>query len=145
MVTIFCDTSVLVAASIRKHPHYGRARPVLQRVAAGEDTGVISAHSIAETFSALTSVPVVPRVLPPEARDIIAVNIRAHFQLVDVAPHMYDDAVKTCVMHGYGGGRVYDAVLLGCARQCGAERIYTFNIRDFRRLAPDLADRIVAP
>jgi len=34
-MTVFCDTSVLVAACIRKHPHYERARPILETLPAG--------------------------------------------------------------------------------------------------------------
>ncbi len=39
----------------------------------------------------------------------------------------------------------YDALLIECARASNADRIYTFNLADFRRLAPDRADRISAP
>lgn len=142
---VFCDTSVLVAACIHKHPHYERARPVLESVAKGKTTGFISAHSVAEAFSALTSAPITPRILPSEARDIVATNIRKHFQMVAVTPAMYQRAVEVCVGCGIGGGKVYDALLLECARQSGADRIYTFNLQDFRRLAPDLVPRISAP
>jgi len=144
-MTVFCDTSVLVAACIRNHPHYERARPVLEAIAGGKDTGVISAHSLAEVFSALTSVPLTPRILPSEAKVMIATNIRKHFELVAVALGMYERAVETCVGRGLGGGKVYDALLIECARHSKADRIYTFNLHDFRRLAPDLADRISAP
>ena len=144
-MTVFCDTSVLVAACIRKHPHYERARPVLEGIAGGKETGVISAHSLAEVFSALTSVPVMPRILPSEARLLIATNIRRHFQLVAVTPEMYERAVEVCVGRGLGGGKVYDALLIECARYSKADRIYTFNLQDYRRLAPDLAMRMSAP
>ncbi len=144
-MTVFCDTSVLVAACIRKHPHYERARPVLQAISGGKDAGLISAHSLAEMFSALTSVPVVPRILPTEAKAIIATNIQRHFQLVAVTTQMYERAVDVCVGRGLGGGKVYDALLIECARHSLADRIYTFNLHDFRRLAPDLTDRIAAP
>jgi len=142
---VFCDSSVLVAACIRQHPHYERARPVLESIAGGVQQGVISAHSLAEAFSALTSVPVVPRILPSEARDIISVNIRRHFQTIAITPEMYDRAVEVCSERGLGGGKVYDALLIECARHSQADRIYTFNLGDFRRLAPDLAERVVAP
>lgn len=142
---IFCDTSVLVAACIHKHPHYARARPVLESIASGEKVGFVSTHSLAEAFSALTSVPITPRILPSEARDIIAMNIRKHFKLVAVTAEMYQRAVEVCVGCGLGGGKVYDALLLECARLSKAERIYTFNLQDFRRLAPDLVPRISAP
>lgn len=46
---------------------------------------------------------------------------------------------------GAVGGAVYDALQIECARKTGAERIYTFNVSDFTRLAPDWADRITAP
>ena len=144
-MTVFCDTSVLVAACIRKHPHYARARPVLESIASGEKVGYVSIHSLAETFSALTSVPITPRILPSEARDIITTNIRKHFQLVAVTPDMYQRAVEVCVGCGLGGGKVYDALLLECARHSNADQIFTFNLQDFRRLAPDLVTRISAP
>lgn len=144
-MTVFCDTSVLVAACIRKHPHYERARPVLQAVAGGKDVGFVSAHSLAEMFSALTSVPVVPRILPTEAQAIIAANIQRYFQLVAVTTQMCERAVKLCVGRGLGGGKVYDALLIECARHSQTDRIYTFNLHDYCRLAPDLVDRIAAP
>ena len=144
-MTLFCDTSVLVAACIRKHPHYERARPVLESIAGGKEAGVISAHSLAEVFSALTSVPLMPRIMPSEARSMIAANIQRHFQLVALTSEMYERAVAVCVGCGLGGGKVYDALLLECARSSKAERIYTFNLQDFRRLAPDLAIRMAAP
>ncbi len=144
-MTVFCDTSVLVSACIRQHPHYERARPLLENIAGGHQQGVMSAHSLAEAFSALTSVPVVPRILPSEAMEIISVNIRRHFQIIAITPEMYDRAVEVCAERGIGGGKVYDALLIECARHSRAERIYTFNLGDFRRLAPDLIERVVAP
>lgn len=144
-MTVFCDTSVLVAACLRHHPHYERARPVLEAVAGGQEQGVISAHSVAEAYSALTSVPLVPRILPSQARDIVATNILPHFKAMAITPAMYGSAIEACATRGLGGGKVYDALLLECARQSQADRIYTFNLRDFRKLAPDLAERIVAP
>jgi predicted nucleic acid-binding protein len=144
-MTAFCDTSVLVAACIRKHPHYERARPVLESIASGRDDGVMSAHSLAEVFSALTSVPVMPRIMPSEARSLIVANIQRHFRLVAITSDMYERAVEVCAARGLGGGKVYDALLLECARFSKAERIYTFNLKDFRLLAPDLSVRIAAP
>ena len=80
---LFFDTSVLVAGCVRRHPHFPRARPLLQSVVAGTE-GVISCHSL-----------------------------------------------------GWG--------LIECAREAGCDLLYTFDLGDFRRLAPDLAERIAAP
>lgn len=144
-MTVFCDTSVLVAACLRSHPHYERARPVLEAVASRREAGVISAHSLAEAFSALTSVPLAPRILPSQARDIVSTNILPHFTAIAITSTMYERAIEVCAARGLGGGKVYDALLLECARQSQADRIYTFNLTDFRKLAPDLAARIAAP
>jgi predicted nucleic acid-binding protein len=46
---------------------------------------------------------------------------------------------------GYSGGMIYDALHLACARKIDAEQIFTWNVRHFRVVAPDLADRIVTP
>jgi len=67
------------------------------------------------------------------------------FSLITATPDMYAKAVTACVDHGMQGGAVYDALLLECARVSGADRIYTFNLRDFRRLAPDLSALLCAP
>ena len=41
---------------------------------------------------------------------------------------------------------IYDALLLACAARSGAERVYTFNLSDFRELASvDMQARIAAP
>ena len=141
---LFFDTSVLVAACVRRHPHFPRARPLLESVVAGVE-GVISGHSLAETYSALTSLPLAPRILPAEAEMIIGANVRPHFRRQALTDAMYDRAVQVCVRHSVSGGGVYDALLIECAREAGCDRLYTFNVADFRRLAPDLVTCIVAP
>jgi hypothetical protein len=47
---------------------------------------------------------------------------------------------------GWIGAQIYDALLLRGAVKCAAERIYTFNLGDFKRLAPEpLVEKICAP
>jgi predicted nucleic acid-binding protein len=142
---IFCDTSVLVAGCVRRHPHFPRARAVLESVADGRDEGLISCHSLAETYSALTSLPLVPRILPAEAERIMEANIGAHFKPIAVTKKMVLRAIDSCVRRSLPGGKVYDALILECARKARCDRIYTFNVEDFRRLAPDLESKIAAP
>jgi len=43
------------------------------------------------------------------------------------------------------GGIIYDALILACARKVQAEQIYTWNVKHFQMVAPDLAERIVTP
>jgi predicted nucleic acid-binding protein len=86
-----------------------------------------------------------PTITPTEAKLIIETNIQPWFRPIAVTAKMYERAVLRCAELGVKGGVVYDALLLECAQVGEADRIYTFNTRDFQRLAPDLAARIVAP
>jgi predicted nucleic acid-binding protein len=145
-VDIFFDTTVLVAACEQSHPHYAQARPALLRVAAGQDKGFISLHSIAEVYAALTRLPVQPRIHPVEAARIVTDNILPHFEVISLGKKDYLEALNTMARGGWIGAKIYDALLLRGAARCAVERIYTFNLGDFKQLAsPDLQQKICAP
>ena len=115
---IFFDTTVLVAASEQGHPHYARAWPALRRVAAGQDKGFMSVHSIAEVYASLTRLPVLPRIHPLEAVRIVTDNILAHFEVVPIGKEDYVEALNTVGNGGWSGAKIYDALLLRCAARC---------------------------
>jgi predicted nucleic acid-binding protein len=143
---VFFDTSVLVAASVASHPHHTQALAALRRVVKGEDTGAIGVHSLAETYAALTRVPVQPRIHPAEAGRIVRENILKHFELIPAGPDEYLQALTAVQDAGWPGAKIYDALLLACAARSAAERIYTFNLGDFKGLAPsELQGRICSP
>jgi predicted nucleic acid-binding protein len=145
-VDIFFDTTVLVAASEQSHPHYAQARRALLRVAAGQDKGFMGVHSIAEVFAALTRLPVQPRIHPAEAARIVTDNILGHFEVISVGKEGYLEALNTMASGGSMGAKIYDALLLSCAARCAVQRIYTFNLGDFKQLAPaNLQEKICAP
>lgn len=143
---VFFDTSVLVAASSQSHPHHVQAFAALRRVATGRDKGFISAHSIAEVYASLTRLPVEPRIHPVEAARIVTDNLLPHFETVPVSKTDYLEALAAMRDGGWSGARIYDALLLRCAAKCSVDRIYTFNLADFRLLAlASLRDKICAP
>lgn len=106
----------------------------------------MSLHSIAEVFAVLTRLPVQPRIHPVEAARIINDNILPYFDVVPIGKEDYLDALNTMASGGWTGAKIYDALLLRCAARCAVERIYTFNLGDFRQLAPAaLQEKICAP
>jgi len=118
----------------------------LRRVAAGLDQGFVGVHSIAETFAALTRLPVQPRIHPSEAARIVRDNVLKHCTPVPAGQAEYLEALTVMRDRGLGGAKIYDALLLACAARSLAERVYTFNLADFRGLASDeLLSRICAP
>ncbi len=57
----------------------------------------------------------------------------------------YIAALREAASMRIAGGTINDALLLKCARKASAELIYTWNVRHFQLVAPDLAERIVRP
>jgi predicted nucleic acid-binding protein len=145
-VNWYFDTSVLVAAAVTHHPHHAPALAVLDELVGRKHRGYLSAHSLTEVYSVLTRTPFKPPLYPSEAWQIIEEMIVPHLELVTLTPKEYREVVRHCAANGWAGGKVHDAVHLRCAQKAGCDRVYTFNVKDFRTLAPpDLADRIAVP
>jgi predicted nucleic acid-binding protein len=142
-MVVFFDTSVLVAASSSSHPHFAQASAAVRRVLDGKDKGFVSQHSIAEVFSALTVMPVIPRIHPMEAAAIIRDNILKNFETVALDKDDYLSAMMIVSESGWPGGKIYDALLLCSAAKTSAQRIYTFNLKDFKLLAPSRMQHLI--
>ncbi len=103
-------------------------------------------HSIAELYATLTRLPVKPRIHPVEAARIVTDNILPHFEVIALGQEDYLEAMNTVTNGGWSGAKIYDALLLRCAAMSQVKRIYTFNLGDFKQLAPvDLQEKICAP
>jgi predicted nucleic acid-binding protein len=57
----------------------------------------------------------------------------------------YFNAISAASAVGVVGGGIYDAVLGHCALKANAESIYTWNLKHFKRLGPDITDRVKTP
>jgi predicted nucleic acid-binding protein len=145
-MVLFFDTTVLVASLSEAHPHFAQAAAAVARVIAGKDKGFVSQHSLAELYAALTRLPVLPRIHPLEAVRMIRENVLQHFQLVPLVKEDYLEVLAMVSGAGWPGAKIYDALLLRCAEKCPAQRIYTFNLRDFQEMAPSrLQQKICSP
>jgi predicted nucleic acid-binding protein len=144
-VKVFLDTTVLVASVVQHHPHHARALSVMERILVGDDQAYVAAHGLAESYAVLTTLPITPRIGPEAAKKIIEDNFVAHLSVVALTAREYVRLVSALAELGVLGGSTYDSLHLLCAKKVRAERIYTFNIAHFRRLAGEQADRIVAP
>jgi len=142
---IFFDTSVLVAASVRSHDRHAAAYAALRRILDGSDDGFTAGHTLLELYAVLTRLPVSPRVRAEEAAKIISENIIRHFKVESLKAGDYASLIGQLAGKGVVGGVVYDALLLACAEKAQCDRIYTYNVADFRRLAPQLEEIITAP
>jgi len=138
----FFDTSVLVAAFRGGHVHH---EPSLKRFAAAERRhSACGIHSLAEVFSVMTTLPFKP-MIPPEQALLFVEEVRNRLTLVSLSAEEYFAAIQNAASRAFTGGRVYDLLLLACAAKCKAQAVYTWNLKHYQSLAPDLAPRIQAP
>ena len=127
------------------HPAYERAFPWLQRVHAKENDGLIAAHSLAELYSVLTTLPLRFPVSPEIAQRMIAHNILSTFQVIPLMADDYQAVITHLSRMALSGGIIYDALIGHAAIKANADQISTLNAKDFHRIYPDLAARIVVP
>jgi predicted nucleic acid-binding protein len=145
-VKVYLDTNVLVAASVEEHPHHVPSFDLVHAVKQGSLKGCIGTHGLAEFYSVLTRAPFTPRVHAAEAGRLLDDNILPYFEVVALSAADYKSVLRSCATAGWTGGVVYDAAHLHSALKAKCERVYTFNVKDFRALAPEgWAGKIVAP
>jgi len=144
-VRVFLDTNVLVAASIRQHPHFARANQILLRCVDGVDQGIINAHSLFEFHSAITQLPKLA--VPPSAVESILTEgilpfvTCCHLTYIEIL-----QTLRKAGQMGLMGGIIYDLYHLALAERENVEILYTFNTRHFQRIAsPQFVSRIAAP
>lgn len=142
---ILLDTSVLVAAMVEAHPAHTRALPWLQRTQGATDTGLVAAHSLAELYAILTTLPLQPRILPAVAQELIRRNVLDVSEVVSLSGGDYKAVIDHLSGLGIVGGATYDALILHSASKADVDQVVTLNEKDFRRVYPELADKIVSP
>ncbi len=145
MRTVLFDTSALIAALIEYHPHNMRVLPWLQQVKEGKDTGVISAHSLAELYTTITTYPIKPRIFPKAAQQLIQQNVLDVFKVITLSEQDYMSVINHLSDSGIIGGVIYDALILKAAIKANVDYVVTLNEKDFKRVYPDFADRIISP
>lgn len=138
----FLDTSVLVATFYADHDDHESSIDLFLRYDRSEVC--CAAHSLAEVYSSLTGMPGKDRVTADEAMLFLG-NIRERLTIVTLTDKEYLKAIEASAAAGITGGAIYDALLGHCALKVNAENIYTWNLKDFRRLGPAIAGRVTTP
>ena len=142
---IFFDTSVLVAAFVNAHPRHANCLPWLQKVKKKEIEGIISVHSLIETYSILTKLPLSPRINPALALNLIKENILEDFELVTYGKKDYINLLDELSHGNIADGASYDGLILNAAKKVTADKILTLNVNDFIRVCPQLVRIISEP
>lgn len=142
---VLFDTSVLLAALMQPHPKHPAALPWLKRAKDGEIEMTVSAHSLAELYAVLSTLPVSPRISPAVALRLIRENLESAATVIALSASDYWSVLKGLGEIGFSGGIVYDALILRAALKARADQLLTFNVKDFRRLSTDTDITITVP
>jgi predicted nucleic acid-binding protein len=138
----FFDTSALIPLFDNAHVHTAPSSNSFHSLRTGERA--CSQHSLAEVFNTLTKSSYPSRATAPQANEFLA-YLSQQLSIVPLVSEDYLQAAAVLAGLGRGGPLIYDALILQAARKIHAVTIYTWNVRDFTMLAPDLADRIRTP
>jgi hypothetical protein len=80
-----------------------------------------------------------------EAWKILSENVLAHFQILTLTAGMYRAIIQECAEKGWIGGRITRHPPSAVREEGCLRAPYTFDLKHFCQLAPDLSKRICAP
>jgi predicted nucleic acid-binding protein len=140
-VKTFFDTSVLVAAFYKHHPHHDRSVTLLS--SQKKSTAFTAAHCLAELYAVTTRIPGIYRTSPHEAR-LFLHDARHHLSVVALDEADYLEVLDAAADSGIAGGAIYDALIARCALRAKAQVLYTWNVKHFRRFT-EIAARVREP
>ena len=139
---IFFDSSVLIAAFVESHPKHKSALSFLVKAKNREFKLFVSAHTILEVYSVLTSAPFRPKITSVIAKKLIENNINAIAKIIYLSDEDYFKIIEKMCASDFKGGIVYDAIIVECALNSKVDEILTLNPKDFLRLTNDTSIRI---
>jgi predicted nucleic acid-binding protein len=141
-VRAFLDTSVLVAAFYADHEHHPASLDIFLRF--GKSDACCAAHSLAEVYAVLTSMPA-PRRITGEQALLFLGDIQTNLMVVALTAREYAQMLDEVGAAGITGGMIYDALLGYCALKAQSNVIYTWNTKHFLRLPQAIASRVKTP
>jgi predicted nucleic acid-binding protein len=141
-VKIFFDTSVLIASFWKEHP--GHAQSLAVFYPAKSQSACCGLHSLAEFYASITAMPVRNR-FDPQQTSLYIEEIRKRCTPVSLSEDEYVETLELVASKGLTSGVVYDALLLRCAEKVDAGIFYTWNVKHFRSIRPELSDQIRTP
>lgn len=138
----FFDTSVLIAAFWGGHANHEAS---IERFAKAEKNHSSCAmHTLAEVYATMTALPFKP-LIPPEQVLLFVEEVRKRLSAVSLEPEEYYETIRRAADRGLTSGGIYDALIASCAAKSKAEIIYTWNLKHFHSIAPELASYIRTP
>ena len=131
-VSVFLDTSVLLAGLVDFGPQSAPAQSLMHAVAEKRVTAAATAwHCCLEFFSVATRLPPEFRVAPGDAAVLLEEEVFARIVVHDLPAADRLPMLRAAARDAIAGGRIYDAHIADIARAAGAAVVVTDNRRHF--------------
>jgi predicted nucleic acid-binding protein len=131
-VSVFLDTSVLLAGLVDFGPQSGAAQLVMHAVAERRIAGPATAwHCCLEFFSVVTRLPPEFRLTAADAAKLLDQEVFARIAVHDLPASERAGLFRAAAREQVIGGRIYDAHIAETARVSGADVVVTDNRRHF--------------
>jgi len=144
VVKVLFDTSVLIAAFVSNHPQHQPCLIWLKKVKDKTIEGVIGTHTLAETYSVLTRLPINPPISANLAQRLITENL-ADFAIISLNDRDYLQVIELLVNLNLTGGAIYDALIARSAINSSVDLILTLNPSHFQRLGEPVSSKVEVP
>ena len=123
------DTSCIVALLASWHEHHALTAHAVNKL----PNLVIAAHTLLETYAALTRLPASFR-LAPSTVSTLVLQLAKETAVVGLSANELSKVVLRANEQNVSGGRIYDFVIGLCAEKAKATRLLTWNVRHFQSL-----------
>ena len=131
-MSVFLDTSVLLAGLIDFGPQSAPAQSVMHSVAEQRvENAATGWHCCLEFFSVATRLPPEFRITPADACLLLDQEVFARFAVHDLPHSARLGMLQAAARDGVAGGRIYDTHIAETARAANASVIVTDNRRHF--------------
>ena len=131
-LSVFLDTSVLLAGLVDFGPQSAPAQSVLHAVAEKTVPSAGTAwHCCLEFYSVATRLPPEYRLTPADATRLVQEEIISRMSIHDLPAGDRVPLLRSAAQDATAGGRIYDAHIAEIARAAGATIVVTDNRRHF--------------
>jgi predicted nucleic acid-binding protein len=131
-MSVFLDTSVLLAGLVDFGPQSAPAQSLLHAVAEKRVPGAATAwHCCLEFFSVATRLPPEFRVSPADAAVLLLQEVFSRMAVHDLPASDRMAMLQAAARDSIAGGRIYDAHIAEVARAADANVVVTDNRRHF--------------
>jgi predicted nucleic acid-binding protein len=131
-MTVFLDTSVLVAGLVDFGPQSAPAQSLLHAIVEKRVTAAATAwHCCLEFFSVATRLPPEFRLTPADAVQLLHEEVFSRMAVHDLPSAERLPMLRAASHDSIAGGRIYDTHIAEVARTAGADVVVTDNRRHF--------------